>query len=304
MFSGNYATLATYLPALLIKNVGFWLFVAAGVASACKFARNSETRRQGLELISFALPLLAFAVYRDVYPYFFPFILAPLAVLAGFGATRLVPLWRAAGLALIAASAVSAFLQGHLHGNSHQRVVLSEIHRLFPRPVPYIDHTSMVSSYPKQGIFMSTWGMTDYRRQAKPIMQDIIIERQPKFLLVTRALLDVEKLDPTWSQRLPSGLLAEDVQALNDNFVRYWGPIYLPALKLNGAGMLAVRIEGPYRLEQGSSIEIAGRRLAPGETVELKAGNYRFRATRPAVLRWAAPPPPTSAPPARLFDGF
>ncbi len=88
MFSGNYSTLITYLPAIIMRNVGFWLFAVAGIVGACQLVRRREVRRQGLELLSFPLPLVAFGISRDVYPYFFPFILAPVAVLAGIGATQ------------------------------------------------------------------------------------------------------------------------------------------------------------------------------------------------------------------------
>jgi hypothetical protein len=280
------------------------LFTVAGIVGACQLTRHPESRRQGLELLGFALPLFAFAVYRDVYPYFYPFILAPVAVLAGFGAMRMPLMIRAAGLVLLTASAVSAYLQGLSHGNGHQRSVLAEIHRLFPRPVPYIDHTSMVASYPKHAFFMSSWGMTDYRRQAEPVMQSIVAGQQPKFILVTRPLLDVENLDPAVSDNSPRGLLADDVRTLKENYVRYWGPIYLPGFRLQGVGEYRVNIAGTYRLEDGGSIEFAGRSLKQGELIRLSTGNYRFRATEPAILRWAVPPPPSSPPPERLFDGF
>ena len=304
LFSGDYASLVNYLSASLIRDAGFWMFAAAGTVGAYQLARRADTRRQGLELLCFALPLTAFGIYRDVFPYFFPFILAPVAVLAGFGASRMPSLIRAAGLALLAASALSAYLQGLRHGNAHQRAVLAEIHRLFPSQVPYIDHTSMVASYPKQGIFMSVWGMTDYRRQGRPIMKEIVTRQQPKFILVTRRLLDVENIDPAASQRSRLGLLAEDVEVLKDNYVRYWGPIYLPGLRMHGRGVTSVHIAGPYRLEAGSSVELAGRRLERGEIVPLGVGNYPFRADEPVLLRWAAPPPPSSPPPGRLFKGF
>jgi hypothetical protein len=162
----------------------------------------------------------------------------------------------------------------------------------------------MVASYPKQGFFMSSWGMTDYRRQGTPVMPEIVAKEQPKFILATRPLLDVEAIDPATSQKSRRGLLAEDVRTLQKNYIRYWGPIYLPGLRLDGAGILNVHIAGPYRLEQGRMVELAGRRINRGEIILLGAGDYRFRATEPAILRWAAPPPPSSSPPERLFDGF
>jgi len=304
MFSGDYSNLINYLSASIVRNAGFWLLAIAGTVWACRFACHHHDRRKGLELMSFALPLMAFAIYRDVYPYFFPFILAPVAVLAGVGFASSTVLIRATAIALLAASAVTAYVQGQMRGNAHQRFTLAQIHKLFPQPVPYIDHTSMVSTYPKQGLFMSVWGMTDYRRRGKPIMKEIVTRKQPKFILVTRHLLDVENIDPAASQRSQLGLFAEDVEVLKYSYVRYWGPIYLPGLRMHGRGVASINVAGPYRLEVGSSVELAGSKIERGEVVQLGAGNYPFRADELALLRWAAPPPPSSPPPARLFDGF
>src|SRR5690606_33563033 len=130
-----------------------------------------------------------------------------------------------------------------------QHHMLALIHSLFPEPVPYIDHTSMVSSYPKQGIFMSRWGMTDYRRDGTPIMETIIAHKSPHFLLATRPLLDVEKIKPDRSEKSPYGLLAADIRSLQSNYLRYWGQLYLPGFRVVGDSAMMVHIAGRYRVD-------------------------------------------------------
>jgi hypothetical protein len=304
LFSGDYSIILHYLAVLLGENIGFWFLVGNGVICASRLCWDSGTRSKGMALLSFSLPLLALAIYRDAYPYFFPFILAPVAVLAGFGAAQLSAVFKPLALTLLSISAIVAYVRALAHDNLHQRAVLAQVHRLFPQPVPYIDHTSMVSSYPKQGIFMSRWGMSDYRRKGEPIMLQIVSVKQPRFLLVTRDLLDVEKLDPAFSQSRRFGLLASDVRTLKDNYQRYWGPIYLPRLKLHGSGTLTVYIPGRYRLEAAGPVQFGSTVVGPGAVLSLHAGAYRFRTDGLASLRWAAPAPPRSRPPDRLFDGF
>ena len=182
--------------------------------------------------------------------------------------------------------------------------MLALVHQLFPEPVPYIDHTSMVSSYPKQSIFMSRWGISDYRQANRPIMAEIIDRKEPRFLLVTRNLLDVETLDPQLSEKRVYGLLAEDVRALQANYLRYWGQLYLPGLRFEGEDVREVRIPGRYMLQATASATVDGRRIEPGEAVELTKGEHRLSSSSPASLRWAAPPPPAEPPPRQLFRGF
>jgi hypothetical protein len=292
----------------VIANFGFWVFAAVGLASAVRLLRDPSRRHDGLALFSLALPLLSLAVYRDVYPYYFPFLLPPIAVLAGYGFARLAGernrLYAHILLAAMTASAAICYAQSLQQTLDGQRRVLAVVHRLFPSPVPYIDHTSMVSAFPKQGFFMSHWGMTDYRSAGRPVMASIVRSQQPRFLLVTRALLDVEGMNPARSQQNPMGLLAEDVRVLQRSYLRYWGPIYLPGFRLPASGTQYIAIAGRYRLRAPSAATIDGRAVSPGETIDLAAGTHGVAAPAAAELRWAAPPPPRWSAPEELFHGF
>jgi hypothetical protein len=308
ILSGDYSIFLNSVTIALVDNLAFWLLFIIGLLVAVAGVRHTATRREGLVQASLALLLLSPLVYRDVYPYYYPFMLAPASVLVGIGFARLAHyrngLYAGFLLAFLAIGAASTYRQSLYHGLDDQRDMLALIHSLFPRPVPYIDHTSMVSSYPKQGIFMSRWGMTDYRRDGVPIMETIIDTKAPQFLLATRLLLDVEKMKPERSEKSAHGLLAADVRALQDNYLRYWGPLYLPGFRVDGTSAMRVLIPGRYRVEADHVVEIDGLQIAPGQVVALSKGRHRFVTKTTATLRWDAPDPPTTPPPFHLFYGF
>jgi hypothetical protein len=258
--------------------------------------------------VSLALLLFTPLVYRDVYAYYYPFMLAPASVLIGIGFERIAyyrkGLFAGFFLAFLAIGAAMTYGNSLSQGLAEQRSMLALIHSLFPRPVPYIDHTSMVSSYPKQGIFMSGWGMTDYRREGVPIMETIIATKSPRFVLATRWSLDVERLSPELSEASRYGLLAADVRVLQDNYLRYWGQLYLPGFRVKGTSEKMVSIAGRYRVKADRDVEIDGLTVAPGRMVTLTKGRHRFVTQTTATFRWDAPDPPTLDPPFELFYGF
>jgi len=308
ILSGDYSIFLGSVRVALADNPAFWLLFTVGLLVAVARVRHGATRRNGLVQVSLALLLFTPLVYRDVYPYYYPFMLAPASVLTGIGFERVARyrngLFAGFFLAFLAIGATSTYRDSLYQGLDDQRRMLALIHSLFPQPVPYIDHTSMVSSYPKQGIFMSGWGMADYRREDVPIMERIIATKSPRFLLATRWSLDVEKLKPDRSEASPYGLLAADVRALQDNYLRYWGQLYLPGFRVKGASAMMVSIAGRYRVEANHDVEIDGLTVAPGQVVTLPKGRHQFVTGTAATFRWDAPPPPALAPPFHLFYGF
>lgn len=308
LLSGDYSIVLDSLGPALRRNLAFWVVLITGLVCAAGMLRDPHHRRDGLTLLSLALLLATPLIYRDVYPYYYPYMLAPASVLVGFGFARLSGLRRGfytyAAMALLFASAALTYLQSRQQDNRGQHRMLALVHQLFPEPVAYIDHTAMVSSYPKQGFFMSRWGVSDYRRANTPIMGNIIDLQEPRFLLVTRDLLDVEMLDPRESGHRSYGLLAEDVRTLQANYLRYWGQLYLPGLRFHGEAARRVQIPGRYRLVSTTPATVDGRTIMPGAAVELTKGEHRLTSIAPASLRWAAPPPPADQPPLQLFRGF
>lgn len=306
LLTGDYSVLSGYWQPAIFGNLGFWILVISGVISLARndLQKSALDGSERLMLAGFALPCFVPLIYSEVYPYFHSFLIAPVSVLAGFGFCRIPGLIRHALLVYCLIGAAVPFSLKMDDSLGQQRMMLALVHRLFPSPVPYIDHTSMVSSFPKKGFFMSRWGVSDYRKAGRPVMAEILQDDQPAFLLETRALLAVDRIKPEVSEQSNSGLLGSDVQALRNNYIRYWGPLFLPGKVLTGSGQTAIAIGGPYRVEGQGQLVANGVSYSAGATVRLKPGEYTYSSGGPFRLVWAAPPPPTTSPPTRLFSGW
>jgi hypothetical protein len=306
LLTGNYVVLSNFWLVTVLSNLGFWILVMRGIVLlACNNQLEAELAGMDrLALAAFTIPALVPLVYSEVYPYFHPFLIAPISILAGLGFGPMRRLERNVLLFLLLIGAAIPFQRKLDDGLVQQRRTLALVHKLFPHPVPYIDHTSMVSSFLKKGFFMSRWGVADYRKAGHTVMAGIVREDQPQFLLETRDLLAVDRITPEDSQRSERGLFALDVQALRDNYIRYWGPLFLPGKVLSGRGRTRIEISGTYRLEGHGRLIANGISYSTGDTVHLNSAEYAYSSDGPFRLVWEAPPRPATTPPASLFSGW
>lgn len=273
------------------------------------FGHARQTRR-AIVLTAFALPLLCLLIYRNAFPYFFPFISAPLMVAVALGASHLrnsprFPL-------LLVGMIVSGTGQGLLalsEGNAVQRATLAEVHRLFPEPVTYIDQHGMVSEFPRQGFFMSTWGIESYRKAGEPVFAAIIANARPPLLLANRHELAQAV---TYGASRPGAFLPEDQAVLKNSYVHYAGAIWLAGHDLAGAGKavpFSMPFGGRYRLESDAPVLIDGVTVEPGAILWLDESRHALEATEGMSLRliWATGTNGTAPPilPATgLYSGF
>lgn len=308
---------ATYLLHSVIQSPLSWIVLALGIAGTMTGALADHRGRPQAILLALATPLLSLLVYRDAYPYFYAFMLAAPSVLSAAGFCLL---WRfkAGQLALLASillgvSIVATYRTSISQDLSAQRQTLAAVHAIFPREEAYIDCCSMVSSHRKVGIFMSSWGMSDYYARGEPIMDGVLRQAQPRYLLANRHMLELDALAPMQFGREHSGLLQGDVQVLKDNFVHHWGAIYVLGKSVSLVSAEPRKIEiivpGIYTLESGNPILVAGVERLPGSHLTLPAGPVRIQAVSPpaiVTLRWGADlSRPAKAPPREpLFRGF
>jgi hypothetical protein len=192
-----------------------------------------------------------------------------------------------------------------------QREVVDAVHRIFPTPVPMIDQFHTVGSFPKRGFFMSTWGMSSYRK-GRPVFADILRRDTVPLLLVDGQILgdavgSFRPPDPRW--RAEHALYEEDRSILAQNYLPYWGPIWIAGQQFDRGSPqeFEILIPGRYRLE-GQAVSIDGMAIADGGLVSLARRAHRFDApiTSHRTLRWAAArtPPPGPAPEGNLFSPF
>ena len=146
---------------------------------------------------------------------------------------------------------------------------------------------------------MSSWGVENYRRAGQPVFADLIARRQPPFLLADSPSL-FAALVPGVKVDRSRALLPEDAQALQANYIRHWGMLFVAGKQLRpeaGIGF-EIAIAGDYRLEAPAPLVIDGNRLAPGSIVTLAAGTHSvaFGTAGEATLRWAQASVPTLEP--------
>jgi hypothetical protein len=305
----------------------FWILWLLGLAVLVHRLRHTTGRkRQGiLDAAALVLPVASVAVYRNSFPYFYPFILAPGSVLLALAWERLARrgstarAWRGAVLRVVALTWFAASLL--LHGVyvpkvmplGHQRTIVGVVHRMFPGPVPYLDRSSALASFPQAGFFMSTWGMEAYRQRGAPVLGSAIDERQPPLLLADHPLLDPEHAAYPAGLDYGPGLLPEDAQAIAMSYVHHWGPIYVAGTRVHvpeeGVGRIDLRIGGRYTVEAAAPVRLDDQVIAPGGPVDLTRGPHEVTAlgaARPVILRWGVGlfrpegPPPTPL----FFLGF
>jgi hypothetical protein len=297
------AELAYWAPRSLLPLA----LVAAGIAAA---VRQGGTRAVALTV--FATPLLSVLVYRNAFPYFFPFILPPAMIVASLGGAALAR-WPAAAAAFIAAATASLAAQalGALpHDQRAQRAVIAAVHAAFPEPVPYIDRAGMIARFPREGFFMSSWGLAKYRRAGEPVFPEIIDRAAPPLVIA-----NVDTLDAALRGgrvRADRALLAADAAMLRETYVPHWGPIWVAGRHLRlGAGerrRVEIRVPGPYTVEADAPVLVDQRRLASGAALDLDRGMHLIEATRSGdvVLRYGRSLPRPEAPPPAgpVFWGF
>jgi hypothetical protein len=290
-----------YLEYTLKRDAVSWLLVVGGVAAASTLAMARSSRRRGIGLLALGMPLLSVVFYRNAFPYYYVFMLAGPAVLAS-GLIAWVearsldaPRGRfrvAYGLVLVvlSASVLERYTRSAIDGTLAQRQLVETVHRIFPEPVPYIDRVPIISSFPKAGFFMSTWGVENYLQAENPIMRDLLLRQRPVFLIANVFSLAAAR---PGGRGMPA-VIAEDVAVLRSHYVPHWGPVWVAGKKIElqtaaVAVPFEVLVPGAYTLEGEIAVNIDGVIREPGEAVVLAAGFHSARAERaPAsiVLRW------------------
>lgn len=306
---GQNDILSTYLLGVFVNNLAVFIVMIISFCLLLVQLRNTKDRKNTLICLALITPAISLFIYRDSYPYFYPFILAPIIIvccsfweaLSHRGYDRIL----LAISAVIFLNPVQSSFKHSQRSITKQRNTLNAIHQMFPNPVTYIDGRSMVASLPKRGLFMSTWGMTDYRHLGLPIMEQTILAEQPQFLLANTPYLQIDKFTPAESQSTSLGLLAPDVSILKESFVQFWGPVYIPAKNIRPENnSMRILISGNYRLVTDAPILIDGKTLELNETIYLETGNYEIASRSHAKLILDVAHPAIKPPPQRLFSGF
>lgn len=303
--------------------VTWWLL---GIGLFYLVMEFKKTRnRYTLLPLAFLVPLMSLPFYRNAYPYYYVFIMAPALLFCGFLPQRILHSFKATGsrssllvFFLLVFSLIGGagfhFTKAFSQTNEKQMLLFDAIHMMFPAPVPYIDGCSAVASYPQLGFFMSHWGFEDYLAKGEPVFRRILQKNHPRFLLADTPHLDftIPRQHPFF--QINYDFFPEDKTILEDNFVPYWGMIWIPGktLHLQKTGdrqELEILIPGPYLIAGDNPVILDDVIRSPGDRVILTEGLHSARSTvnfQHVVLRWAdMHAPPDNPPPVlQTFYGF
>lgn len=314
-----------YLATDYVRSLPLWALLLGGAVVARREAARTRGRARAEKLIPFALclPALTLLFYRNAFPYYYALALAPGALLTGLAYDRL-GVWsatfrqawrrRAAPAALIAALAAMLLVDGLRYGADQtavQRQVIGVAHAAFPEPVPYLDGYAMIGSFPWVGFFMSSWGMQSYRATGRPLLEArAAAGSAPVLVIADSAPLAAALLGDVRPGIEDFRLFPEDERFLQENYLRYWGPLFVAgkrvAMPATGVAAFEILVPGNYRLDAAGPLLLDGKTVLPGTAIDLVQGSHWLAAddgiAGDALLRWATvSPPPPAMPDSCLF---
>jgi hypothetical protein len=283
VFSAGLFPQAKYLwqQILLAPHVAMMI-----VAAPLYWMRLEKSER--VAMAGLLLPVFTVVFYRNAYPYYFVFVLAPVLVTAGPLIERIVQHIRPwPYVALLAAEALVLNMSEPRQVLENQRSLVDGVHRIFPRPVAYFDASGMVGDFPRPlSILVSGWGLQSYRNGAQPSFVKLASERPVPLLILDDWTFDAG-VRGTVSREI---LLAADARMIRQNYLPHWGMVWVAGKRVpkgSGTSHVTIAVPGTYTVE-GAGIAVDGRRLRVGDRVQLARGQHVFTANArsDATLRW------------------
>jgi hypothetical protein len=278
----------------LILGIVFFAAVAFAPFAWKKAGLKTDEK---VALAGLMLPLAALVFYRNTFPYFFTFLLAPVAVViapslglvrARFGNAFLAFVLAAVPLAL-------AVLEPRDVIRS-QRALIDYVHREFPEKTGYLDYSGMIADYPRIMNYLTTGnGIRHYREQGEAVVAREIDRGNVPFIMANRDSV----LAALEGRTRPLALLPEDIAAMHGNYVRQWGVLWREGKQIPaGSGDFAFQLRrgGAFTLA-GGPLTIDGKLLTHGMQAKLDAGVHSAtgRRTSPSTL-WRGDRLPTTPP--------
>ncbi len=288
-----FPTWRDFLIGALTAPISAFLLLAGLYRAISAVLKQQVGSAVSLALLGLAAPLLSFLFYRNAFPYYFAFIFPPAMILAGYAVDQLKLNQRHILLAT-AMMTLFAILTVWSVSDRNQEVqseLIETVHKIFPQPVPVIDRNSMIASFPKRGIFMSSWGLQEYRQKSIPVFEEILREEVVPLLILNSPTLEHAVGDPI-SGRLRGELFGADQDMLRSNYIAHWGKIWVAGKKLSvnsRSKKFTIVIPGAYKLEASSSVTIDGKLIAPEQVFTLGRGDH-FSVSKndqDIILRWS-----------------
>lgn len=264
-------------PALKYVAVqGAWgLVFLLGILCAPYAWRGSKLSRAHLvALCGLAAPLLTLLFYRNTFPYFFVYLLAPVAV--AISASWGLLIRRYGFVAVLVSMCIAPAVLTTLTPRdviARQGAIIDYLRAEYSPGTGYLGRSSMLPDYPRVISHLATGpGMAGYNQRRRPLVAEAFARGELPFILATGELI-ILALQGKEDQR---GFLAEDVAVMNDHYAHQWGPIYREGEQIEptaGEQRVVFPRSGSYTLD-GQAVFLDKTRIEPGETVNLRSGAH------------------------------
>lgn len=276
-------------PYLLMAMFTAPVLTLAALRAAAVLAGSATAPGRNLRIAAWLMlaTIGCVSFYANSFPYFYAFILPPVAVVAAIGMEALAK--SVSVKFLVAAMLVQAMASSVSTPRSvlpTQKQMLAAVHQIFPQPVAYFDFPGMVPEFSKANFFMTVWGVRKYRAGLEPSLAEAARMQVVPLLIVNQEPLERNQttLDGAWE------LKPKDRALLKDGFIPHWGPLWVAGHAFRpGTDQTSFIIYAPgtYTLEGGAA-RIDGAVVGAGQTVQLARGNHLFVRLQDSsvVLRW------------------
>jgi len=220
-------------------------------------------------LMGLWLPILTPFYYVNSLPYFYTFILPPVAVICALALPVFVERYGMALVALFIGLTAAMVWTVDVRGvTDRQRTLITAVHNVFPEPVPYFDCCGMIATFPKKNDFLTRYGVQRYLDTGEATLVKAMQEAPvPLVLDNNRQFSRVIEFNDA------SEFLPEDAEALRSTYIRFWADIYIAGRMLEGgtAQKWNVLVPGTYTVE--GTLLVNGAEYGNGSLVKLDRGD-------------------------------
>jgi hypothetical protein len=293
--AGRYMLLNGFVPQweslrrAVFENPGTWTFIAIGLYFAIAGLRQPRSHRSSLIMLLLALPILSVTFYTNAFPYAYLVLIPTACLLGGHAISRFTASrGRIRGILVLGCLGIAAMpmtkfaWEYRIDGQEHQNQIVTEVHRLFPEPVPYIDMSGLVASFPRSTVSITWFVLDSYRRAGVPVMTNYIHSDAPPLLIVNSDVLQV--WDREQLESLPLRLLPQDEETIRATYAHYWDQIWLAGrqwrdLAAGESRSFEIVVPGDHTLIASDSVIVDGETYQPWTTIRLDEGPHELQTT-------------------------
>lgn len=278
------------------------LLAAAGLV-LWRIAKMGEPWTRRVAILAMWFPLLTPVFYFNSYPYFYVFILPPVAIACAFSIPFITQRYgQATFAAIIGLSALAVWMVDARGVTERQQQLVETTQTIMPEHANYFDCCGILGSYPKANHFLTRWGVAVYQSDGEPHLLNAMQEKPVPLLIDNNRWFF-----PNQAAEVTNEMHPDDAKAVRETYVQYWGNVYLAGRSLDAGEALDWEVHVPGTYTVRGEIVVDGEALSFGDTLSLDRGKVRIEnvGADTAMLVWGDNPHiPQEAPPQNYWTGF